>query len=207
MRSITLCPAGPRKPTRSVRTGAPIAGCRWRQSNGAAAALTGRVVQPSGISLRTSIRPLESDVTASGCRPSGGLDFRFGGGVVAEPAAEAGDVVPKVVVGPGVMLAAAATVVVVAAFSSEEVADTAPLGAITVNDPAVLMVIMMTTRASGRRRRSFRQFMASSGSILKHVAGRSGPAQRPDRPLDEGSEHSGRTSCMRGDRRTCPSVG
>ncbi len=155
MRSITLCPAGPRKPTRSVRTGAPIAGCRWRQSNGAAAALTGRVVQPSGISLRASIRPLESDVTASGSRLTGGLDLRRDGVVGAPVVGTVGVALIDVdIVGEVVVLAitgSGAIVVDVALLSSDEVADAAPLGVMVANDPATATVPVITAKTSDRR--------------------------------------------------------
>ena len=159
MRSITLCPAGPRKPTRSVRTGAPIAGCRWRQSNGAAAALTGRVFQPSGISLRASIRPLESAVTVSGSRFTGGLDLRRDGavrgarwgGTVGTVAVALTDVD---IVGEVVVLAitgSGAIVVDVAVLSSREVADAAPLGVMVVNVPATATAVIITAETTDRR--------------------------------------------------------
>ena len=146
--------------------------------------MTGRVVQPSGISLRASIRPLESEVIASGNRLTGGLDLRLGRIVVVGTAAGTVDVVPigfavvgevvVVVVGEVVAVAANAganAIVVdvdVARLSSEEVAGAAPLGVFTTNDPAVPTVPAITANTSNRRRRLCWQAMAVPRSVLEN---------------------------------------
>ena len=151
--------------------------------------MTGRVVQPSGISLRASIRPLESEVTASGNRLTGGLNLRLGRIVVVGTAAGTVDVVPTdfavvgEVVGEVVAVAADAganaivVVVDVARLSNEEVAGAAPLGVFTTNDPAVPTVPAITANTSNRRRRLCWQAMAVPRSDSK-IRGpiRSGPA-------------------------------
>ena len=150
--------------------------------------MIGRVVQPSGISLRASIRPLESEVIASGNRLTGVLDLRLGGAVVEGPTpgtvdvapigfvAGGGEVVVVVVAAAVVVVAAAvaaagadAIVVDVARLSREEVAGAASLGVIAANDTAVPTVPVITTNTSDRRCRSLRQAMAVPGSILEEV--------------------------------------
>ena len=149
--------------------------------------MIGRVVQPSGISLRASIRPLESEVIASGNRLTGVLDLRLGGAVVEGPTPGTVDVAPigfvagggevVVVVAAAVAKVAAAVaaagadaiVVDVARLSREEVAGAASLGVIAANDTAVPTVPVITTNTSDRRCRSLRQAMAVPGSILEEV--------------------------------------
>lgn len=159
----------------------------------------GRVVQPSGISLRASNRPLESDVTDSGNRLTGGLDLLLAGLVVGEPAPGTVEVALigfDVVVGRDVMVASAGAdvlVVDVARLSRDEVADTAPLGVISANDPTVTTLPASATNAGHCRRRLFRLAMAVPGSVLEQSlwVDPRGPAQGPDRPLGERSARSG----------------
>ncbi len=159
----------------------------------------GRVVQPSGISSRASNRPLESDVTDSGNRLTGGLDLLLAGLVVGEPAPGTVEVALigfDVVVGRDVMVASAGVdvlVVDVARLSRDEVADTAPLGIIAANDPTVTTLPASATNAGHCRRRLFRQAMAVPGSVLEQSlwVDPRGPAQRPDRPLGDRSARSG----------------
>ena len=132
--------------------------------------------------MRASIRPLESEVIASGNRLTGGLDLRLGRIVVVGTAAGTVDVVPigfavvgevvVVVVGEVVAVAANAganaIVVDVVRLSSEEVAGAAPLGVFTTNDPAVPTVPAITANTSNRRRRLCWQAMAVPRSVLEN---------------------------------------
>ena len=127
--------------------------------------------------MRAIIRPLESEVTASGNRSTGGLDLRLGRIVVVGRAAGMVDVVPigfgvvgKVVGEIGAFAANAganAIVVDVARPSSEEVADAAPLGVIGANDPAVPTVPAIIANTSNRRRRLCWHAMAVPRSGLE----------------------------------------
>ena len=156
------------------------------------AALIGRVVQPSGISLRASGRPLESEVIVSGSRLTGELDRRLGGDVVDRPTRGTVDVVPigftvvvgfvvatvgfdvvvgfglvafgGVVVGFGVAVAVDPVVVDVSRLRNGEVAGAATLGVITAADIAAPSVPMTTPITTDRRGRSFRQAMTIPGS-------------------------------------------
>lgn len=116
-----------------------------------------------------SIRPLESDVTASGRRLIGGLVFGFGptdreDGVGDDDVVEDDGAVEKVFVA---VTADVGEAVVVAELLRRaevaEVADVAALGAIAANDPTQPIPAVITASTSGRRRRSFRQAMEVPG--------------------------------------------
>ncbi len=96
-------------------------------------------------------------MTVSGSRFTGGLDFRFGGGVVVGASAVGTVGVALIdvdIVGEVVVLAIAgsgAIVVDVALLSSDEVADAAPLGVMVANDPATATAPMITAETTDRR--------------------------------------------------------